>query len=146
MPTDEVTLWVPGVPVPKGSKKQINHKISGKPVMIDVGGKRLTAWTKAVRETARIAAREAGFMPAAAGQPVEVRIAFLLDGRYAGRGDWATGKPDGDKIERATWDALVQAKVIADDSLIVSWRGTKRIAAPGATGAAISIKVLQRRV
>ncbi len=34
-------------------------------------------------------------------------------------------KPDGDKLLRATWDALTQMRVIEDDSRIVKWAGEK---------------------
>lgn len=34
-------------------------------------------------------------------------------------------KPDGDKLERATWDALTQVGVIEDDARVVAWSGRK---------------------
>jgi Holliday junction resolvase RusA-like endonuclease len=38
---------------------------------------------------------------------------------------WPVVKPDGDKLERCVWDALVKARVLRDDALIVKWEGAK---------------------
>lgn len=47
---------------------------------------------------------------------------------------------DGDKLTRAVWDALVP-RVIADDSMIASWSGSKRWCEPGEEpGATITIR------
>jgi crossover junction endodeoxyribonuclease RusA len=43
----------------------------------------------------------------------------------------AIKKPDGDKLERGVWDALSMAGVWGDDSQVIRWFGSKRIAELG---------------
>lgn len=47
--------------------------------------------------------------------------------------------PDGDKLERAVWDALQRAGVFANDSQVTSWTGEKRYADDVPPGVAILV-------
>jgi crossover junction endodeoxyribonuclease RusA len=38
---------------------------------------------------------------------------------------WKSTVPDGDKLERAVWDALTNAQVWEDDARVVDWSGQK---------------------
>ena len=58
---------------------------------------------------------------------------------------WRTTKPDGDKLERAIWDALTHV-VYVDDAQVVTWAGSKRDAEPDETpGARVRVAVLPGR-
>ena len=56
---------------------------------------------------------------------------------------WHTVYPDLDKVARGVGDGLVEAGVLADDSLIASWRIEKRWCDPSEVpGASIVVEVL----
>jgi len=38
----------------------------------------------------------------------------------------AAASPDGDNVMSAAWDALVKAKVLKDDKLVVTWGGSRQ--------------------
>lgn len=114
-------LWVPGRPAPQGSKKQGAHG------QMREASVYLPAWRQAVKKAVYERYREMGIDPAAAtaagwtlfSGPVGVRITFCVP--------WEpTNKPDGDKLERAVWDALSQSRVWVDDSYVTEWAGSKR--------------------
>jgi Holliday junction resolvase RusA-like endonuclease len=115
----EIEFDVPGLPAPQGSKSAF--VVNGRAVLVDgtskPGRAALKAWREAV-ETAAIAAMLATGCPTMTG-PVEVAIKFRFPrpASAALRVRHAT-KPDGDKLVRATFDALVTAKLLADDSLV----------------------------
>jgi crossover junction endodeoxyribonuclease RusA len=67
--------------------------------------------------------------------PVSIRIDFVMPRPLSTpkrRTPPAIKKPDGDKLERAVWDALTHV-VWTDDSRVVEWGGSKRVAEIGET-------------
>ena len=50
---------------------------------------------------------------------------------------WCPQKPDGDNIEKATWDAMGRAGWWKDDKQIVVWTGWKRYVGPGESPRAV---------
>lgn len=60
--------------------------------------------------------------------PVEITLRFQLlrpKSISKEKRPWPSVKPDGSKLQRAVEDALVDAGVLRDDALIVSWSGMK---------------------
>lgn len=114
------TIIVHGIPAPQGSKRHV-----GNGVMIEMS-KKVKPWREAVKwaildaKTPRIEG------------PVRVEILFTLERpkKYWGT-KFKNVRPcsqrggDGDKLTRATWDALTEMRVIEDDSRIVEWSGEK---------------------
>ena len=128
------TIIVHGIPAPQGSKRHL-----GNGVMVEMS-KKVKPWREAVKwaildaKTPRIEG------------PVRVEILFTLERpkKYWGA-KFKNVRPcsrrggDGDKLTRATWDALTEMRVIEDDSRIVEWAGEKHyegsdygMATPGA--------------
>lgn len=129
---DRLTVSVDGRPAPQGSKK------SGAHGQMREASAYLPAWRAAVKKAVYIAYHALGVdpddLPLLRG-PVAVSITFRLD--PSRRVDC---EPDGDKLERATWDALTSARVWEDDGRVVDWRGIKRHARDGElTGADIEV-------
>lgn len=123
-------VFVPGVPAPQGSVRAIIHKHTGRPIVIKDNDRTQKAWRKLVAVTA------AGHWP---GPPTEGAVAIRCDfvmprplATPARRTPPAIRKPDGDKLERAVWDALTGV-VWVDDARVTSWSGSKRIAEVGET-------------
>jgi crossover junction endodeoxyribonuclease RusA len=123
----------------------------------------LAAWKNAVQRAAAGAIADAALAgkdvqrPIFKDTPVYVRIIFFLErpqGHYNAKGElkpWAIGmvpavKPDKDKLERATLDALTGI-IFDDDSRVVDGRTTKQYAdARGDEGAFIRVKEFVRQV
>lgn len=124
-----------GSPAAQGSKKYAGHRLSkrtGKmaPVLVEVS-KAVKPWRKRVADEAWLAWRPRSLLAC----PIGIRCDFVLP-RPIGTPKSKPTPPavkkhhDGDKLDRAIWDALTKV-VYADDSLIVEWSGTKRIAEVG---------------
>jgi len=128
-----------GQPVPQGSNKAFNNRI------VASNGDRLKPW----RNTIASAALDASLLEQLGPfrDPVVVYAAFYFtrpkhhyrSGKHAHLlKDLAPHAPSGrgtgdlDKHQRAIGDALVDAGVLQDDSLITTWRATKRWCAPDA--------------
>lgn len=129
-----LTFFVPGEPVQQGSKKAWVNKKTGRAQMSEDAGVRHTVWRLKVTDAAR----------AAWGKPPMTRpITITLTFRYArlishygsGRNaaqvkdsapDYPAKPPDLDKLIRAVLDGITDAKVWADDSLVVSVLARKR--------------------
>ena len=129
-PATRLHIVVRGSPTPQGSKRAIQHKTTGRPVVIEQTHRRLRDWRSAVVAAAR-QATNGGKLPPFDG-PVIVAVTFTLrrpqnhfrTGRYATllRDDAPPdpgGSPDTGKLLRATEDALTDAKVWKDDALVV---------------------------
>jgi crossover junction endodeoxyribonuclease RusA len=151
-----IVLEVLGTPGAKGSARAFVNKLTGRAHVAPGGAKsterKIKAWATAVREKALqvIGEREA---PVFVGVPVTVEITFFL---ARPQGHWGKGKnagrlspsaplvpiarPDRDKLERATVDALTGI-AFDDDSRIVDGAIRKRYASPGREGARITIDV-----
>lgn len=130
-------VWVAGLPATKGS---VNVNRGGRGVRQAASGYEL--WSDVVRQKlvkhrdGRAAAmldcrlqRHEGAM---------VRCRFWVPrpaaaGAYGGL--WAPRVGDGDKLERAVWDAVTKAQLWQDDAQAIEWSGSRRWAgvsfAPG---------------
>lgn len=135
-----LTFNVLGTPAPQGSKIPRVSK-SGKPYVQEQNVEAHSNWRQDVLKAASIA-RQAANLETIREVGVWVDIEFRMPRPPSvsiKRRPYPCVKPDGDKLQRNTWDALVQAGVIGDDALIVNWRASKRYAtddplgSPGAT-------------
>ncbi len=144
-----VIIWVPGRPATKGSWKCIGR------AKLVPANPRLKGWAKNVALEAR---KEWAGRPTT--RPVSVDILYYLK---RPKSDYGTGRNahklkanvrkypaarrDGDKMERAIWDAL-EGVVYLDDRQVVRWSGEKRftdqyIGDGFEEGASITIEVLE---
>jgi Holliday junction resolvase RusA-like endonuclease len=145
-----LTIHVVGLPAPQGSKRAF--VVNGHAVMTE-SSKKVKPWRQdvvaAVKEI--LAIEDWWAVPAG---PVRVDITYYLPRpRYHYRTGarahelkpnaptWVDKKPDRDKLDRATCDALTTSGVIRDDAQIADGQTTKRYA-DGATGATITITPL----
>ena len=125
-----ISMRVLGYPAPQGSKRHV-----GRGVMVE-SSKKVTPW----REAVVTECQRHGHVGLLLDQPVDVHLAFYFQrpqGHYRASGDLKPIAPmfpstrsvgDIDKLVRSTLDALVQASVIADDSLVVDLGARKRYA------------------
>lgn len=132
-----------GDPGPQGSKVMMQHRTTGKHIMLE-SSKKVKPWRAAVEQAALLAAlgiqmaSNAPWMPIAG--PVFLRVVFTLarpKSHYrtgksahllsASAPRYPVGHTTGDlsKLVRATEDALTDARVWADDSLVVATLSTK---------------------
>lgn len=141
---------VHGIPGAQGSKRHVGHG-----VMVE-SSKKVRPWRSDVKAAAEQAMLRRDWETVTG--PVRVQVTFMFarpkshyrTGRNAGLlRDNAPALPtsraigDNDKLQRSTFDALVAAGAIADDSLIVDVLSAKRWALAGVfPGAAIEIKAL----
>lgn len=122
--------------------------------LIESDGDKVKSWRQDVRDAAIATAEEAGWQ--AARGPITVDIICYLarpkghyrTGRYADllpdvAPTFHTTKPDKNKLERATNDALTSSGVIIDDSNIVGGSTWKQFADTRTPGAHIIIRDLQ---
>lgn len=137
---DDLTIefWVPGTPIPQGSKRIGRH---GKfPVILDDNDKVLRPWRKTVATAATFAMQGR--------EPLDCAVCMSLNfvmprpkSTPKRRTPKAIRKPDLDKLERAVLDALTGV-CFSDDSHVVSLIGSKRIAEIGETaGVHIGLEV-----
>lgn len=110
--SDLLTMFVPGRPRPKGSKRLARGR------MIE-SSKAVHGWQQTIELTA-IAMRSSNRKWPHFG-PVAVKADFLLRGRLDIR-------PDLDKLCRALLDGLVAAGIIADDGQVISLVAEKVLA------------------
>ncbi len=147
-----IAFAVRGLPVPQGSPRAFVRGGRATVVSGATGagshGRTLADWRHAIATEARAAIGE---RPLLSG-PVEVDLLFVLprpksqfrtDGTLRPTAPvWVTKRPDGDKLERAAWDALTGV-IVSDDAVIASWKGRKVYADPsGSTGVYIRITEL----
>lgn len=131
-----LTFNVLGTPAPQGSKIPRVSK-NGKPYVQEQNAQAQKNWRQDVLAAASLARQAAGLETLDGA--VWVDIEFRMPRPVSVKRTYPCVKPDGDKLQRNTWDALVQAGVIRDDALIVNWRASKRYAtddplgSPGAT-------------
>ena len=137
---------VDGRAIPKGSMRHV-----GGGRMVDQTNVR--PWMRAVGAAAIVAANSTGLWQITT--PVEVEVCAYFSrpanqyrtGRYAGllRDDappvpCTRAQGDADKLVRAVLDALEQAGVLADDSLVADQIGRKRWAVDGVDRAHVVIR------
>ncbi len=140
-------FWVLGVPAPQGSKRYV-----GNGVMVECSAK-----VKPWREAVKWAALREGQLTLPADAPLRVELMFVLP---RPRGHYRTGKnahllrdaaprrpaakPDIDKLIRSTFDAMSDARVWRDDSLVATVLALKVYEAPGRpVGARVSVCVAE---
>jgi len=122
-----IQFFVPGIPAPQGSKTP--------------WGTEANPQTRPWRATLAWYARKSWNARPPMTGPLYLVVEFFFPrpqchygtGRNAGRlkltaPRWKAGKPDGDKLQRAVQDALVDASVILDDACFVAWHGSKEYA------------------
>jgi Holliday junction resolvase RusA-like endonuclease len=134
-PSRQITLEVPGEPIPQGSGRPIRAGNGRLHVIAD--NSRLQPWRDAVTWHARQAL--AGRRPLEHGAvAVELAFTFARPRRHFGRRGLRlsaptshTVRPDLDKLVRAVLDALVGAGVIRDDAQVAELHATKRYGEPG---------------
>jgi crossover junction endodeoxyribonuclease RusA len=108
-------IVVYGTPAPQGSKRHVGHGI-----LIE-SSKRCKPW----REAVHWAAAESKIRVEG---PVEVTMTFTLAKPRSApkrRRTWPDRRPDLDKLQRSTLDALVSAGTIEDDGRVVAIRAAK---------------------
>ena len=151
-----VHLEVLGTPAPKGSSRAMirgGHAVNV-PSGSEVNRRNLKGWDAAVREAA------ASFVGDVAAPPfvkvaLHVQLTFRLtrpgghwgEGKRAGQLKasaplYPAGKPDADKLTRATLDSMTGI-VFDDDSRIVRLVVEKLYARPGEEGATITVEEME---
>jgi Holliday junction resolvase RusA-like endonuclease len=130
-----LTVVVLGHPAPQGSKRHV-----GRGIMVE-SSKHLAPWRDAVRTDARDAIEKLGAQwSGTLSQPVTVRMVFTFTrprshyrtGRNAhllrdSAPPYPHGKPDLSKLARSTEDALTDAGVWLDDSLVVAYNRLAKV-------------------
>jgi Holliday junction resolvase RusA-like endonuclease len=137
-------IKVYGLPAPKGSKSFKGMSKAGRAILVEDSAK-----TKPWMEACKWAVIEAG-RPKIAG-PVSVRIVFTMHKPKSApkrRRTVPDRKPDLDKLQRSTWDALTQIGVIEDDARIVMCEAMKvfpgeHADAMDAPGAVIEVRAME---
>ena len=120
----EVSFAVLGDPGPQGSKRH-------------VGGGRMIEQSKKVapwRDSVAWAARQAMGARKPLEGPLRCEIVYTLAKPRSApkrRRTWPNRKPDGDKLDRSTHDAMTTAGVWRDDAQVVEWTGAKRYPGEG---------------
>lgn len=147
------TLEILGTPAPKGSMRAMN--VRGRAMLVPGGSsenqKALRAWAKAVSTQARTQLGDPGD-PLYRGVAVEVHMVFRLarpKSHYGAKGllpsappdHWHIVKPDGDKLARATLDALTGI-VYDDDARIPVQHTDKQWCHAGREGVVITMRAL----
>jgi Holliday junction resolvase RusA-like endonuclease len=139
-----IRFTVRGRPIPQGA---LVRSPSGG--LYHRGRARLEDWRHAIATEARAAMADGALLAGAVSCSLIFRMPrpkshFRRDGTL--RPDaptWCTSRPDGDKLERAAWDALTGV-VWTDDAVVASWGGGKRYAgADGVTGVYVEVGLLQ---
>jgi crossover junction endodeoxyribonuclease RusA len=121
------TVFVPGTPVPQGSTK--GYIVKGH-VNITSANEKTMPWRADVAAHVRSVIGPRILFPTG---PLTLELRFVMPRRAAEpkRSTPAhTRKPDGDKLQRAVWDALTGI-LYTDDAQVVEWPGGKRTAAIG---------------
>lgn len=150
MRTLDLDFFVAGMPGTKGSARAF--VVKGRAVITNDAGAKAKSWASCVSAAAHAAMAGAGPFDG----PVEVAITFHLQrpkGHYlpatkkrpapelrADAPRFVGTKPDGDKLERCTWDALTGI-VVTDDARIARWSGGK-LYTDSTVGAAIRVRAL----
>jgi Holliday junction resolvase RusA-like endonuclease len=145
-------LFVPGQPVPQGSKTAFVNKSTGRPVVVDKDV-RLPQWRMKI--TAHAIDKQAEYMHTAPAfyatlplsGPIGVRVDFVMPRPQSHY--WAVSRnhpvegelredapkypasmPDADKLLRAVFDALTDAQVWKDDGQVVWVQTSKHYVGP----------------
>ena len=132
---ETVSAFIPGLPVPQGSKKIGTNRRTGKAIPLEQAGKRLDRWRADIGWAFKAAMK--GHPPIAV--PCAVTVHFLFPSKRGESGPYAKA-PDLDKLQRAAFDAMTGI-VYADDRLVVTVTAHKRYAYEHeAAGASIAVE------
>lgn len=127
---DFVNFVVPGVPRQKGSKRAMLNRFTGKAQVLDDNRKTLRQWTSDVKTFAAQAWGNRAPLDRACAVELVFRMPrpkahYRTNGKLKPNAPKHCAKtPDGDKLERAVWDAL-SSVVFQDDKLVAVWQGEK---------------------
>lgn len=150
----QLFVFVPGQPLPQGSKRPVRNKYSGKLSVID-NNPHLKEWRFAVAAYAKAAMGEASFPTIECAVAVDITFVMPRPRGHYGMGrnaerllpsapDYHTKAPDLDKLQRAILDGFTDAGVWLDDSQVVKITAWKRYGTWGEpTGAAVRVTTAQ---
>jgi Holliday junction resolvase len=155
--SNELAINVTGIPAPQGSKKGFPIRRANGTLgvaMTESAGESVKNWRQDVRTAAMAAATEATWVAPAGAAVVSIHFYLPRPKGHYGTGRNAgilktsapthpTVKPDGDKLERATLDALTSAGVVTDDARIISSAWWKSYADARPAGARITITAVE---
>lgn len=122
MNAPKVTLFVPGIPAPQGSKRHV-----GGGRLIEMSRK-LKPWREAVRAGLLRAEDPRRFPLFARETPVLAELVFTVPAPQRlpkMRPVWSIRTPDLDKLVRSTFDAITASGVWADDAQVVELKAVK---------------------
>lgn len=122
----ESGFWVPGKPVPQGSKR--GFVAGSRAVLVDVNRESLGAWRSAVALAAAEAAAGREIIGA-----IELEAEFFLTPPISTRRTYPSVRPDLDKLVRSLMDGLTGSGIWHDDAQVVRMTVGKSYASkPGA--------------
>lgn len=110
----EVVIWIPGTPVPQGSKTA--KIINGKPIMFEAN-KNLAAWRKTIVKAVQDTFGSVVLLPGYDGFTVNIHFYFLRPKTKSHLIPMIV-RPDIDKLGRAMLDGITEAGLIGDDAYI----------------------------
>lgn len=115
---DRVIIFVPGIPVPQGSKTAF--VVGKRAVVTDQNRVKLKPWRATVAEYADVARTF--------DCPVAVTLTFHMPRPQRPRWSRPAVKPDIDKLTRAIFDGLTDGGLLADDARVVEMHVYERYA------------------
>jgi|SRR6188768_3369404 len=142
-----VSFWVPGTPVPQGSKRAFVNKSTGRPVITDTDV-RLPQWRMKITAhaiEAKARHRDALLYPMTGAIGCRIDFTIQRPSSHYGTGrnhnvlkpsspKFPHKMPDLDKLLRAVFDAITDAQVWVDDGQVVWVQTAKSYGAqPGVT-------------
>ncbi len=127
-----VTFFVTGTPVPQGSKTAF--VVGKRAVLTDANKDKLRPWRA---EVTRVAAEAWAGRESLAGA-VSVEVRFVFERPKTVKRDTPHVKPDIDKLLRALFDGVTDAKVWVDDAQVVCVIATKVYGAVAGVDVSIS--------
>ena len=127
-----VTFFVAGVPVPQGSKTAF--VVGKRAVLTDANKDKLKPWRA---EVTRVAGEAWAGRESLAGA-VSVEVRFVFERPKTVKRDTPHVKPDIDKLLRALFDGVTDAKVWLDDAQVVRVNATKVYGAVAGVDVSIS--------
>lgn len=139
-----ISFRVHGVPAPQGSKTAFVR--SGKAVVVEgasaTGRQKVKSWRAEVVQAAHDAMIEAGLEPLEG--PISIVLTFVMPRPKSAPKwkSWCDKRPDVDKLQRSTFDAMTGV-VYKDDGQICALSVGKRYVEAGEpAGAYVSVQVL----
>ena len=122
-------IFIDGAPAPQGSKRHVGHGI------LVESSKKVKPWREAV--TGQICASQRYGLTLKG--PIRVEAVFHLPRPKRPKSPAPITYPDLDKLLRSTFDGIVMAWLIEDDSYITQVTASKVYAIDGKTGVALKV-------